>query len=280
MSSSYPCKPRHIRVRMAGVTDTGMKRDNNEDSILVDEHHVLTMVADGMGGHNAGEVASKMAIDVASQFLIAGLHIEGKSSAAFDTAEPLQTLLDKSIQLANKKIVQEQGSNSDHHGMGTTIVCLLFCKNWFVIGNVGDSRCYRFRDGKIEQLTEDHSWIQGMVDQGTINKEDAKRHPQRGLLLQAMGNREIEPSFVTGIPLPGDVYVLCSDGLTEVVSNNTIGFVLSQNGSPRKTADKLVELANENGGPDNISVVVAKVSEREQKPTVRASHTDFEDNHS
>jgi protein phosphatase len=98
-----------------------------------------------------------------------------------------------------------------------------------------------------------------MVKQGAIKQEDAKHHPQRALLLQALGNREVEPSFTSGCPQPGDVFVVCSDGLTEVVSNNTIGFVLSQDGSPQKTAEKLVELANENGGPDNISVIVAKV---------------------
>lgn len=115
-----------------------------------------------------------------------------------------------------------------------------------------------------------------MVAKGSIKQEDAKRHPQRGLLLQALGNREVEPSFISGCPLVGDIFVLCSDGLTEVVSNNTIGFVLNQNGSPQKTADKLVELANENGGPDNISVVVAKVLPgRQKKATIKASYSDF-----
>ena len=130
----------------------------------------------------------------------------------------------------------------------------------------------------ISQLSEDHSWIQGMVEQGKIKKEDAKHHPQRGLLLQALGNSKVEPYFTTGCLQVGDVFVLCSDGLTEVVSNNTIGFVLNQDGSPQKTADKLVELANENGGPDNISVVVAKILPgRPSASTVKASKTDFLD---
>ncbi len=244
---------------MAGVTDTGQRRDNNEDNILVDRHHALAIVADGMGGHNAGEVASKIATDITSQFLIAGLHIESRMDDAISTPGPMKDLLEKSIQLANRKIIEESGNDDKKSGMGTTIVCLLFCKNWFVIGHIGDSRCYRFRDGTISQLSEDHSWIQGMVEKGTINEEDAKRHPQRGLLLQALGNREVEPTFVSGCPMAGDIFVLCSDGLTEVVSDNTIGFVLNQDGSPEKTAEKLVELANENGGPDNISVVVVKI---------------------
>jgi len=259
MSQATPCRPQHVRIRIAGISDTGLRRDNNEDNILVDNHHCIGIVADGMGGHNAGEIASQIAIDLTSQFLIAGLHIESRSEGAFSTPGPLKVLMEKSIQLANRKIVEESGDDDKKSGMGTTIACLLFCGSWFVIGNVGDSRCYRFRDGKISQLSEDHSWIQGMVKQGTINKEDAKHHPQRALLLQALGNREVEPSFTSGCPQAGDVFVLCSDGLTEVVSNNTIGFVLKQDGSPQKTAEKLVELANENGGPDNISVVVAKV---------------------
>ncbi|GMR06804.1 MAG: hypothetical protein BMS9Abin25_1428 [Gammaproteobacteria bacterium] len=259
MKQAFPCLPKHIRIKMSGVTDNGQKRDNNEDNILVDRLHALAIVADGMGGHNAGEVASQMAIDITSQFLIAGLHIESRMDDAFSTPEPMKDLLGKSIQLANRKIIEESGKDDTKSGMGTTIVCLLFCHSWFVIGNIGDSRCYRFRDGKISQLSEDHSWIQGMVKQGTIKKEDAKLHPQRGLLLQALGNREIDPTFTSGCPQAGDVFVLCSDGLTEVVSNNTIGFVLNQNGSPQKTADKLVELANENGGPDNISVIVVKI---------------------
>ncbi|MDX2478145.1 MAG: Stp1/IreP family PP2C-type Ser/Thr phosphatase [Gammaproteobacteria bacterium] len=259
MKPVIPGRPQHVRIRIAGITDTGQRRNNNEDNILVDSHHSLAIVADGMGGHNAGEVASQLAIDVTSQFLIAGIHIEAKSDDAFSTPGPLKVLMEKSIQQANRKIVDESGGDDKKSGMGTTIACLLFCGSWFVIGNVGDSRCYRFRDGKIKQLSTDHSWIQGMVKQGTIKLEDAKRHPQRALLLQALGNREIEPSFISGCPQPGDVFVLCSDGLTEVVSNNTIGFVLNQDGGPQKTAEKLVELANENGGPDNISVVVAKV---------------------
>ena len=259
MNQAIPGRPKHLRIRIAGITDTGQRRDNNEDNILVDSHHCLAIVADGMGGHNAGEVASKIAIDVTSQFLIAGIHIEAKSEDAFSTAEPLKVLMEKSIQLANRKIVEASGDDDKKSGMGTTIACLLFCGNWFVLGNIGDSRCYRFRDGKISQLSVDHSWIQGMVKRGTIKQEDAKHHPQRGLLLQALGNREVEPSFTSGCPQPGDVFLVCSDGLTEVVSNNTIGFVLSQDGSPQKTAEKLVELANENGGPDNISVIVAKV---------------------
>ena len=278
MSQTNPCRHKNIRIKMAGATDIGQRRDNNEDNILVDRHHYLAIIADGMGGHNAGEVASQIATDVTSQFLIAGLHIEGKSEGAFSTAEPLQDLMEKSIQLANRKIVEESGNDEEKSGMGTTIACLLFCNNWFVIGNIGDSRCYRFRDGKISQLSEDHSWIQGMIEQGRIKKEDAKHHPQRGLLLQALGNSKVEPYFTTGCLQVGDVYVLCSDGLTEVVSNNTIGFVLNQDGSPQKTADKLVELANENGGPDNISVVVAKILPgRPSASTVKASKTDFID---
>ncbi len=188
-----------------------------------------------MGGHNAGEVASQIAIDITSQFLIAGIHIEAKSEDAFTTAGPLKVLMEKSIQQANRKIVEASGDDDKKSGMGTTIACLLFCGSWFVVGNIGDSRCYRFRDGKISQLSVDHSWIQGMVKQGAIKQEDAKHHPQRALLLQALGNREVEPSFTSGCPQPGDVFVVCSDGLTEVVSNNTIGFVLSQDGSPQKT---------------------------------------------
>ena len=193
---------------MFGLSDTGQKRDNNEDNIHVDSDHNLAIVADGMGGHNAGEVASKIATDITSQFLTAGLHIESRMEDAFDTAEPLQDLMNKSIQLANRRILEESANDEEKSGMGTTIVCLLFCNNWFAIGNVGDSRCYRFRNGTLEQLSVDHSWIQDMVEQGTINKDDAKRHPQRGLLLQALGNREIEPSFITGCPMAGDVYLL------------------------------------------------------------------------
>lgn len=272
MSKSNPYRSKNFRIRMAGITDTGQRRENNEDNILVDTNHSLSIVADGMGGHNAGEIASQMAVNMTSQFLIAGLRIEGQSEDAFSTAEPLQELMEKSIQLANRKIREDAGRNEDQSGMGTTIVCMLICKSWFVIGNVGDSRCYRLRDGQLSQISEDHSWIQDMVTQGTIKKEHAKRHPQRGLLLQAMGNREIEPSFTTGCPIVGDVFMLCSDGLTEVVSNNTIGFVLNQDGTPQKTAEKLVQLANENGGPDNISVIVVKIlPPRESKATISAS---------
>jgi serine/threonine protein phosphatase PrpC len=279
MSKAPPYHSKNIRIKTAGITDTGRRRENNEDSILVDESHSLFIVADGMGGHNAGEIASKIAVDMTSQFLIAGLHIEGQAEDAFSTAEPIKDLMEKSIQLANRKILEEAGNNEDQSGMGTTIVSMLICKGWFVIGNVGDSRCYRFRDGQLSQISEDHSWIKGMVAKGSIKKEHAKRHPQRGLLLQAMGNREIEPTFTTGCPIVGDIFVLCSDGLTEVVSNNTIGFVLNQNGSPQKTAEKLIQLANENGGPDNISVIVVKIlPPRQSAATISASNMTSLDN--
>jgi protein phosphatase len=136
MSKSNPYRSKNFRIRMAGITDTGQRRENNEDNILVDTNHSLSIVADGMGGHNAGEIASQIAVNMTSQFLIAGLRIEGQSEDAFLTAEPLQELMEKSIQLANRKIREDAGSNEDQSGMGTTIVCML---------NLQKLVCYRQR---------------------------------------------------------------------------------------------------------------------------------------
>jgi protein phosphatase len=253
-----PCSA--LPLDMWGISDTGRRRDNNEDAILLLDRIGLAMVADGMGGHNAGEIASQLAIDAVRQFLLAGLHIDERDGQDVnDSAESLRELMEKAIWQANQKIRESAGRHKRRKGMGTTFVGIVFRGNWFVIGHVGDSRCYRLRDGQMQQLTEDHSWVQDMISRGVLSVDEARKSPQRGLLLQALGNREIEPSFTTGCPLAGDVYLLCSDGLTEPVSDEEIADAIAAGGEARDIAARLVDLANANGGPDNISAAVVRV---------------------
>jgi PPM family protein phosphatase len=235
-----------MRLVFAAATDVGRMRKNNEDSYLSAEP--VAAVADGMGGHSAGEVASAIAIEE-----LAALGERGpweNETAATDD-------LKQAILRANRRIREMAASDRKLNGMGTTLVALLQDGDMVHVANVGDSRGYLLRQGELSQVTVDHSLVQELVDDGRLSPEDAERHPQRSVITRALGiDPEVEFDLFTYKLQVGDRLLLCSDGLSDVVEPTQIRNVLLRVRSPQKAARQLITVANEQGGPDNITVIV------------------------
>jgi serine/threonine protein phosphatase PrpC len=235
-----------MRLVFAAATDVGRMRKNNEDSYL--SAKPVAAVADGMGGHSAGEVASAIAIEE-----LAALGERGpweNETAATDD-------LKQAILRANRRIREMAASDRKLNGMGTTLVALLQDGDMVHVANVGDSRGYLLRQGELSQVTVDHSLVQELVDDGRLSPEDAERHPQRSVITRALGiDHEVEFDLFTYKLQVGDRLLLCSDGLSDVVETTQIRNVLLRVRSPQKAARQLITVANEQGGPDNITVIV------------------------
>jgi len=235
-----------MRLVFAAATDVGRMRKNNEDSYL--SAKPVAAVADGMGGHSAGEVASAIAIEE-----LAALGERGpweNETAATDD-------LKQAILRANRRIREMAASDRKLNGMGTTLVALLQDGDMVHVANVGDSRGYLLRQGELSQVTVDHSLVQELVDDGRLSPEDAERHPQRSVITRALGiDPEVEFDLFTYKLQVGDRLLLCSDGLSDVVEPTQIRKVLLRVRSPQKAARQLITVANEQGGPDNITVIV------------------------
>jgi len=231
-------------LRYAARSDRGLVRQNNQDSVYAGPR--LLALADGMGGHAAGEVASKV--------VIAAL-------ASLDDEDPGGDLLNElgeAIEQGNAAISELVGGDPDLDGMGTTLTAVLFAGSKLGLAHVGDSRAYLFRAGVLTQITHDDTFVQSLIDEGRISASEAANHPQRSLLLKALTGREIEPSLAVRETRAGDRYLLCSDGLSGVVSDETLAEAL-QIPDPQACADRLIELALKGGGPDNVTVIVADV---------------------
>ena len=252
------------KIDFAEITDTGRVREHNEDSIGSLADIGLMVVADGMGGYNAGEVASGIAVQIVTELATIGA---GREEG--DEIDPHSGLMRQSIVLrdavyrANKIIFQTAQSQTHCEGMGTTIVACMFCDNKVSIAHVGDSRAYRMRDSQLEQITLDHSLLQELVDRGFYSEEEAQRSTNRNYVTRALG---VEPTVEVEVNehevLPGDVYLLCSDGLPDMVEDDDIHLTISTfNASLEVVGQQLVDLANDHGGRDNISVMLAQVKE-------------------
>jgi protein phosphatase len=250
------------KIEFAEITDTGRVRDHNEDAIGSDPEIGLMVLADGMGGYNAGEVASGIAVQIVSE-----LATEGAGRENRDEIDPHSGLMRQSIVLrdavyrANKIIFQTAQSQTHCEGMGTTIVAAMFYDNKISIAHVGDSRAYRLREGQLEQLTLDHSLLQELVDRGFYSAEEAQRSTNRNYVTRALG---VEPTVEVEVHeydvLPEDIYLLCSDGLPDMVEDEDIHLTISTfNASLDIVGKQLIELANEHGGRDNVSVQLAQV---------------------
>jgi serine/threonine protein phosphatase PrpC len=250
------------KIDFAELTDTGRVRDHNEDAIGSDAEIGLMVLADGMGGYNAGEVASGIAVQIVSE-----LAVEGASRENRDEIDPHSGLMRQSIVLrdavyrANKIIFQTAQSQTHCEGMGTTIVACMFYDNKVSIAHVGDSRAYRLRGEVFEQLTLDHSLLQELVDRGFYSVEEAQRSTNRNYVTRALG---VEPTVEVEVHehevLPEDVYLLCSDGLPDMVEDEDIRLTISSfNASLDNVGKQLIELANDHGGRDNVSVQLAQV---------------------
>ncbi len=251
------------KIDFAEMTDTGRVREHNEDAIGSIPEIGLMVLADGMGGYNAGEVASGIAIQI-----VTDLAAEGASRENRDETDPHSGLMRQSIVLrdaiyrANKIIFQTAQSKTDCEGMGTTIVACMFYDNKISIAHVGDSRAYRMRDGTLEQMSLDHSLLQELVDRGFYSEEEAQRSTNRNYVTRALG---VEPTVEVEVHeysvLPDDLYLLCSDGLPDMVDDEDIHLTTSTfNASLDVVGKKLIELANDHGGRDNVSVMLAQVN--------------------
>jgi serine/threonine protein phosphatase PrpC len=239
-------------LRYAARSDVGLVRSNNEDSVYAGAR--LLALADGMGGHAAGEVAS--------QLVIAALaHLDDDESGG-----DLLASLDSAVHSGNSAIAAQVEMEPDLEGMGTTLTAILFAGNRIGMVHIGDSRGYLLRDGELTQITKDDTFVQTLVDEGRITKEEAHSHPQRSLIMRALTGHEVEPTLTMREVRLGDRYLLCSDGLSDPVSDETILDALK---IPDVTdsADRLIELALRGGGPDNVTVVVADVVDNDFGPT-------------
>lgn len=234
-----------------GLTDVGRRRDSNEDEFRLVEELGLFAVADGMGGHAAGEVASRLAMDTV---------VETIRKAGPATIDALQAteLVRRAIDEANRRICESIQDNEDQRGMGTTIAALLRVGDQAIIGHVGDSRVYLLRDGGLQRLTSDHSWVNEQVKLGLLSEEAAQRHPMRNIVTRALGSRnDVLVDVAIEKILPGDLFVVCSDGLNTMLEDDEIRDTLLENGaSPEQACQALVEAANDRGGEDNVTVVV------------------------
>jgi len=252
------------KLAFVGQTDTGRVREHNEDTIATDPDVGLLVLADGMGGYNAGEVASGIAVKTITNLVREGLLREDLASIDRSTGLTRTSIvLRDAITRANKIIYQTARSQAECEGMGTTVVAALFYDNRISIAHVGDSRLYRQRGSQIAQVTMDHSLLQELVDRGFYSPEEAQRAANKNYVTRALG---VEPQVEVEVqehPVDkGDIFILCSDGLSDMVEDEDIRLTISTFGANLDTvAKQLIQLANENGGRDNVSVVLAQANE-------------------
>lgn len=255
------------RIAIASATHQGLVRTNNEDCVAFDDDLGLLILADGMGGHNAGEVASKIAVDTVLTTVRAALGV-GELVAQPEAGNSAEAaLLRDSVQLAHGAIRKEGTTKPQYHGMGTTLIACLLKDDRMAAGHVGDSRLYRLRDNVLEQLTQDHSLIEEMVARGFYTLEEARKHIKKNMITRALGNEQekLEVDLLDEPLMVGDILLLCSDGLTDMATDTQIGALLRiQAASLQAKANALVQLALRGGGKDNVSVVLAQV----EKPAV------------
>ena len=252
------------KIKFAEITDVGMVRDHNEDAIGSDADMGLMVLADGMGGYNAGEVASEIAVQTITELAAEGATREDRNDRDPASGLMRQTIvLRDAVSRANKIIFQTAQSQTHCEGMGTTLVAAMFYDNTISIAHVGDSRAYRLRNEQFEQLTLDHSLLQELVDRGFYSEEEAQRSTNRNYVTRALG---VEPTVEVEVQefdvLPDDIYLLCSDGLPDMVEDEDIHLTISTfNASLDVVGQQLVKLANDHGGRDNVSVMLTQVLE-------------------
>ncbi|MDB5885220.1 MAG: protein phosphatase domain protein [Polaromonas sp.] len=252
-----------MRYEICAQTDQGQVRKNNEDALAFDAQTGVCLLADGMGGYNAGEVASHMAVSFLHRELAAWLLNEGNHPST----RAVQRKLDACVNDVNFAIFSTAGANLDYAGMGTTLVAGVFLGSRLVLGHIGDSRCYRLRHQSLAQITKDHSLLQEQIDAGWLTPEQAFSAPHKNLITRALG---VEAAVVVEINQhrvePGDVYLMCTDGLSDIVEHRAIAAVLNASGPLDEKALTLIALANQAGGRDNISVLLVQASEGESEP--------------
>ncbi|MBK7004018.1 MAG: Stp1/IreP family PP2C-type Ser/Thr phosphatase [Burkholderiales bacterium] len=243
-------------------TDPGRARENNEDSVAIDGVTRTVVLADGMGGYNAGEVASGMATAFIKSELSRWLLEAGAGANIREVRRAMEICVDN----ANLSIFNAASSNAQYSGMGTTLVVGVFTGDKLLLGHIGDSRCYRWRAGVLEQITKDHSLLQEQMDAGLITPEQAATSSIKNLVTRALGVEDVVELEVNEYAVQaGDLYLLCSDGLSDMVADTAIARIIAAESGLEQKAIQLVDAANENGGRDNISVLMVGVSESAEK---------------
>jgi serine/threonine protein phosphatase PrpC len=260
MSTSFPLEG--MRVRFAGDTNVGMKRAHNEDALYLPESERLAIVADGMGGHASGEVASRLAVETISGF--------------FRTTQDEQQLtwpfkmdrghrydinrLVTSIKLANLKIHEQAQRDPRCHGMGTTVISALFLDDALIVGHVGDSRLYRYRDERLDQLTEDHSLLNDYIKMKHLSPDEIAAFPHKNVIVRALGMRDtVQVDIHVDVPRMGDTYLLCSDGLSGMIADSQLAEIMARQQDLDQACDELIGVANRNGGLDNVTAILVRV---------------------
>ncbi|MDX2177384.1 MAG: Stp1/IreP family PP2C-type Ser/Thr phosphatase [Candidatus Sumerlaeia bacterium] len=259
---------RGLEIRAAGLSDRGLKRAHNEDCLSVVPDMGLFIVADGMGGHSAGEVASRRAIERIVEYL----RQEGEPETEDDTAPQLfdpklslhENRISAAVRLANRDVHKLAEEHSEFQGMGTTVVGMLFdaANSKAAIAHVGDSRCYRVRNGEIQLLTLDHSWVNEQLQRKIITPEEAKNHRWRNVITRALGHRpDVEVDVQSEELKPHDLYLLCSDGLSGLLDDQDLKRIMLSNPDLEDCAQELIRAANEAGGHDNITIILIRILE-------------------
>jgi protein phosphatase len=243
-----------VDLRFSFKSDKGIIRDTNEDfvNVLLDSSGlpVAFIIADGMGGHNSGEIASKMAVDCISEVIL-------EKNSKDITVENAELILREAMKKANTEVYNISKVEGPNSGMGTTLIAAMVIGDMLVIGHVGDSRVYRLRSHTIERITVDHSFVEELVRNGSLSREEAHNHPGKNLITRALGVAEEMEIDIYDCELgTGDSILMCTDGLTNMLDENEILELFTVAGEPNKACDLLIEKANDNGGEDNISVIV------------------------
>jgi protein phosphatase len=242
-----------VQLSVAAGTDVGRIRAGNEDSLYADadQERGLFIVADGMGGHAAGEVASEMAVQIVAREMAEVRDLAGQ--------EVLDALAE-ALRMANRAIYERTIVEADKQGMGTTASCLVLGAKRWIIGHIGDSRVYLLRDGTFRQLTKDHSYVQEQVDAGFLTPEQARYHPYSNVITRCVGaNAAVEPDVLTGELQNGDLFLVASDGLTGMVEDPQLKKIMESRGTPGRMVDAMINDANRRGGLDNITAIVVQV---------------------
>jgi len=250
-----------LRIEVAGETNVGMKRTHNEDNFSILEESGLYIVADGMGGHASGEVASKMAVDAMKEFFAATANDPERTwPYKMDRSKGYEeNRLITGIKLANLRIYESAQRDPRQRGMGTTIVTMFAVEDGVYVAHVGDSRVYRVREKQIEQMTEDHSLLNDYIKMKRLTAEEIANFPHKNVIVRALGMKDtvkVDTRFEQ--PRANDVYLLCSDGLSGPVTDDDMLQITTTTADLKTAATKLIERANANGGPDNITVVLAR----------------------
>lgn len=249
-----------MEVKAFGMSHVGRQRQHNEDAFLVDDKAKLFLVADGMGGHAAGEIASRIAVDSISEFILQTVEDEGTWPHAYDEHLKRSTnRLMAALKLANTRVLDAMRKDARLRGMGTTVVASLVDENTVSVAHVGDSRAYMVRDSRLSRITNDHSWVFEQVQAGMLTEAEAEKHPLRNVITRALGGAlSVTPEANEIECRPGDVYLLCSDGLTGMVPEDEILRIISEHENLEEACQTLINVANERGGYDNVTAVLLK----------------------